>query len=299
MQTMKEAENKTWLESTIKGFIQDLSNNNLASDKMESEWSTRPGWAEPLVGFANGADQIFESYKEHVGEFHWTPAEIFAQEYPDVSVTASDLTVISWILPQTPLTKGEHRLSKKIPCENWIRSRIFGEKTNEALRRNMVEILNQAGYPALAPVLTPEWKIKRSEHFWLASKWSERHAAYAAGLGTFGLCDGLITPVGKAMRTGSVIARIDIAPSERPYTDHRAYCLFFSENACGDCIKRCPAGALTKKGLHHKEKCNNYIQDVVAEHTKENFGFPGRGGCGLCQTGVPCESKIPELADLG
>ena len=161
------------------------------------------------------------------------------------------------------------------------------------LSPSLTSTLTQAGYPALAPVLTRDWKVKNSKPFWMASKWSERHAAYAAGLGTFGLCDGLITPVGKAIRAGSVVAKIDIPPTGRPYSDHRAYCLFFSKNACGECIKRCPAGALSKKGLHNKEKCNNHIQDIVAVHTKENFGFPGRGGCGLCQTGVPCESKIP------
>ena len=46
--------------------------------------------------------------------------------------------------------------------------------------------------------------MKMSEKYGMASCWSERHAAFVSGLGTFGLCDGLITPVGKAMRCGSV-----------------------------------------------------------------------------------------------
>jgi epoxyqueuosine reductase len=50
--------------------------------------------------------------------------------------------------------------------------------------------------------------------------------AYAAGLGTFGLCDGLITACGKAMRTGSVAARLEIDALSRPYDDHQAYCPF-------------------------------------------------------------------------
>ena len=103
--------------------------------------------------------------------------------------------------------------------------------------------------------------------------------------------------MGKAIRTGSVIAKIQILPSLRPYKDHRSYCLFYSENACGKCITRCPAGALSKKG-HDKQKCNNYMQNIVAKYVKDNFRFPGRGGCGLCQTGVPCESQIPSLEDL-
>lgn len=39
-------------------------------------------------------------------------------------------------------------------------------------------------------------------------------------------------------------------------------------------------------------------QNIVANYVKDNHRFPGRGGCGLCQTGVPCESKIPTLKDL-
>jgi epoxyqueuosine reductase QueG len=48
----------------------------------------------------------------------------------------------------------------------------------------------------------PEWSRRPSEKYVFSSNWSERHAAYTAGLGTFGLCDGLITPLGKAMRVG-------------------------------------------------------------------------------------------------
>ena len=70
-------------------------------------------------------------------------------------------------------------------------------------------------------------EIRRGYVF--ASLLSERHAAYAAGLGTFGLCDGLITPKGKAMRCGSVVARIQIAATPRPYEDHHAYCLFYAK----------------------------------------------------------------------
>jgi len=45
-----------------------------------------------------------------------------------------------------------------------------------------------------------------------ASSWSERHAAYAAGLGTFSLNDALITPKGIAHRLGSADYRSYPAP---------------------------------------------------------------------------------------
>jgi epoxyqueuosine reductase QueG len=136
----------------------------------------------------------------------------------------------------------------------------------------------------------PAWRVEDSPEFVWASTWSERHAAYAAGLGTFGLCDGLITPKGKAMRAGSVVAKIDIAATERPYTDHHAYCLFYANGTCGLCIDRCPVGALSEKG-HDKVKCKAHL-DRTRPYVKETYGFEGYG-CGLCQVDVPCGSGIP------
>ena len=126
------------------------------------------------------------------------------------------------------------------------------------------------------------------------SPWSERHAAHASGLGTFGLCDGLITPVGKAIRCGSVVARISVEPTPRPYTDHRAYCLFFSRGKCRKCIQRCPVGAVSESG-HDKARCYAFLMENTRTYVKEHYGFEGYG-CGFCQSGVPCESGIPGLA---
>ncbi|MBW2061402.1 MAG: epoxyqueuosine reductase [Deltaproteobacteria bacterium] len=278
-----------WLEKVIKDFINHSPENSLQNDINEKAWD------EPLVGFSNGADQIYQDYKQHVGEFHWTPEEVFAEVFPELKFSPDELTIVSWVLPQTSATRADHRKETKYPSERWARSRIFGEKTNEKLRQHVATTLKKAGYEALAPTLTPGWKTLPSERFFLASKWSERHAAFAAGLGTFGLCDGLITPRGKAMRAGSVIARLEVNPSPRPYTDHHAYCLFFPEGLCGRCISRCPVGALSEAG-HDKKKCLSYLRDT-AEYVQTQFHFKGYG-CGLCQTGVPCESKIPTLDDL-
>jgi epoxyqueuosine reductase QueG len=158
-----------------------------------------------------------------------------------------------------------------------------------------VHVLEENGYKAVAPSLLPEWSMKLSDEYVFASTWSERHAAYASGLGTFGLCDGLITPMGKAMRTGSVVARIEITPTTRPYGFHREYCLFFTKGTCGKCIARCPVGALSEKG-HDKAKCRAHVRPATEEYVKAHYGFDGYG-CGLCQTGVPCESKIPAKDD--
>lgn len=248
--------------------------------------TNEPAFGRPLVGFANGNDSLWEEFKRYIGPFHWTPAEIFTEMFPSVKATPDELTIVSWILPQTKQTKSDHRKENIYPSERWARARRYGEEFNVKLRRHLVEALMNSGYDALAPQLSPLWKMQMSEQYGFASTWSERHAAYMAGLGTFGLSDGLITPLGKAMRCGSVIARIHVPASPRPYQDHHAYCLFFAKGTCGKCIDRCPVGAITKEG-HNKEKCKTKGDDV-----SDRYGFESRC-CGLCQVGVPCESRIP------
>ena len=47
------------------------------------------------------------------------------------------------------------------------------------------------------------------------SNWSERHIAYAAGLGTFSLSDGFITERGIAHRCGSAVVGLELPASPR------------------------------------------------------------------------------------
>ena len=249
-----------------------------------------PAWDSSLVGFASGTDQIWQQYKEYVGAFHWTPWEVFNQHHPLENVSADQLTVISWVLPQRKSVRKTNLKDQTYPSEEWARIRVHGENFNVALRNHLVKCLEKAGHPAIAPMLVPNWTIVNSQRFSYASSWSERHAAHASGLGTFGLCDGLITARGKAMRTGSIVAKVSIQATPRPYADHQAYCLFYADGSCGKCIDRCPAGAITKEG-HDKEKCRQHL-GKSREYVKKTYQFEGYG-CGLCQVGVPCEAGIP------
>jgi len=278
-----------WIEETIKCFINQSPENSLGNKGNEK------AWADPLIGFSNGNDPLYQFYKQDIGSFFLTPLEMFAKTFPKLEITPNQLTVISWILPQTERTRSDNRKRADYTSERWARARIYGEEVNRELRKYVVTTLQGSGFKAVAPMLSPFWKREKSERYGFASTWSERHAAYAAGLGTFGLCDGLITPLGKAMRCGSVIADIKIVPTKRPYDDHHAYCLFFSKRTCGKCIQRCPVGAITEKG-HDKIKCSNYLQ-TTRDYVRSHYNFEGYG-CGLCQTGVPCESEIPTQESL-
>ena len=273
-----------WIKDLILDFITTSPLNTMRNETGE------PAWDDALVGFASGADPIWQQYKEYVGAFHWTPWEVFNQHCSGESASAEDLTVVSWVLPQREAVRMANRRTRKYPAEEWARIRVYGEEFNVALRRHVAASLEKMGHAAVAPMLVSNWTIVNSERFSYASSWSERHAAHAAGLGTFGLCDGLITAKGKAMRVGSVVSRIFIEPTPRPYADHRAYCLFFADGTCGKCIDRCPVRAITEAG-HDKQKCRRHLA-FSREYVKKSYKFEGYG-CGLCQVGVPCEAGIP------
>ncbi|MCK4792122.1 MAG: epoxyqueuosine reductase [Desulfobacteraceae bacterium] len=280
-----------WVETIIRDFINTSPENTLKNEENER------AWLDPLVGFSRGDDPLYDDFKVMIGDFYWTPLEIFTMTFSESIVGPDQLTIISWILPQTELTKVDNGRETTYPAERWVRARIFGEEVNEKLRAHVVEVLLRAGVAAVAPMRSPHWKRETSKRYGFASTWSERHAAYVSGLGTFGLCDGLITPRGKAVRCGSVVANIKIPPTNRPYENHQEYCIFFTQGICGKCINRCPAGAITEEG-HDKTKCSTYIRGEVAEHVRSHYGFREPRGCGLCQTAVPCESKIPTKQDV-
>ncbi|HIJ82363.1 MAG TPA: epoxyqueuosine reductase, partial [Desulfuromonadales bacterium] len=121
--------------------------------------------------------------------------------------------------------------------------------------------------------------------------WSERHAAYTAGLGTFSLSDGLITPAGIAHRCGSVITDVWLPPTPRTAGSHHSNCLYHRNGSCGACIARCPVGAISSEG-HDKNICRELVYDTAPSKLSEKYGTP-QTGCGLCQTNVPCENSIP------
>ena len=281
--TQPNDELESWAIAVIRDFCEGPGNT------LQNEANER-AWGEPLVGFSRGDDPLYRAYKEHVGPYHWTPWEIFTETFPGTEVEAGELTVISWVLPQTSETKADNRKEREYPAGRWARSRIYGEAFNESLRKRVVEALKGRGYESVAPSLSPQWEEKGSQRYVYSSTWSERHAAYASGLGTFGLCDGIITPRGKAVRVGSVVSHIQVTPTPRPYVSHQAYCLFLAQGTCGECIARCPVGAITEAG-HDKRKCRGHLSRTE-RYVSATYGFEGYG-CGLCQTGVPCESRVP------
>jgi len=252
----------------------------------------------PLVGFADGDDPLFAEFKKVVYPEHLTPREALAHHFTEqLKLLVPDLpsvSVISFVLPMNRETMRSNALETKGPSLRWNLTRWKGQDFANELSRHLVALLEGTGYHAVAPELAPFYRIVRTETGF-ASNWSQRHAAYAAGLGTFSLNEAFITRKGIAHRIASVVTDLKLEPSPRLYSHYLANCRFYARGTCGKCILRCPAGALSEKG-HDKLKCWIMLSETQKPWLEgaHGPGYIGRyAGCGLCQTGVPCEHRIP------
>ncbi len=274
-----------WVRDLIVRFCRESGENTLRLNHAEEAFQ------QPIVGFSSGDDPLYAFFQQDIGSFYWHPADVISMAYPDAIVQPYNVSIISYILPQTHKTRSEQRKEKEYPSKRWAHARKYGEQFNNHIRQYLVKALIKEGFPAVAPVLLPGWKQAESPLYGYASTWSERHTAYVSGLGTFGVSDGLITPLGKAIRAGSVVALMKLPPTRRIYSTHREFCLHHHSGKCLKCAQRCPAGAITEAG-HNKVKCKQYIRKITAPRVEASLGFRVNA-CGLCQVGVPCESAIP------
>ena len=281
-----------FVERVIKDFVRDSQPSVL------EEGRGGPFFDEPLVGFADGDDPLFQEYKKVIGPLHLAPREALDLylESKGAAGNSARISVISFIMPIAKGTRLKQREETRVGCLEWNRTRWKGQEFVLALSRHVVSELESVGCRAVAPEAESFHKVDLKAY---TSNWSHRHMAYAAGLGTFGLTDGFLSPVGMAMRCGSIVTDAVIKPTPRKWSDPHGACLFYQNEECGRCISRCPAGAITAKG-HDKQKCSDYLgygREIVKQLGRE--GYIGHyAGCGLCQTKVPCEAGIPSDASL-
>jgi epoxyqueuosine reductase QueG len=233
----------------------------------------------PLIGVASSDDAIFEEYRNEgvIGRHFITPRGWL----PDA------LSVVSIFFPFTQNVCASNAAVSKWPSGEWLHGRIEGQAFIDKTLRELRDEITGAGYPSLAPVLEsrfvsvtkPGKKILPGRSF--TSVWSERHAAYACGLGTFGLSKGLITKKGVAGRFGSVVTALKLTPTLREYNGAYEYCTM-----CGACARKCPAHAITVEGGKSHPICSEFVNET-------NEKFAPRYGCGKCQAGVPCQGQPP------
>lgn len=115
---------------------------------------------------------------------------------------------------------------------------------DEFVRANDYKICHYLEDEFKAKVVSVPTAFPKSE----PSEVSLRHAAYAAGLGTFGRHNLIIHPrFGTRVTFSAIITDLDIESDEK-VTDNPC-------NNCNICVKNCPAKALDEKGKTDIMKC--------------------------------------------
>ncbi len=268
----------------IKGILDSLILESDAN-RIPEELALRPSLAgmkifsKSLVGCTAAADPIFEALKSDFkayGDMLRLPCDWLPQAK----------SVISFFLSYTDEIRICDRPDSPYPADEWLHARIEGQSFMLKASEKIIAELEKEGYKAIIPSTSADFAISRDDARaaaggpLFAANWSERHAAYAAGLGTFGLAKHLITEIGVCGRFGSIITDAPLETTPRAYSAPYEYCSF-----CGACALRCPSSAIGKR-----EKDNAPCSDFI-NRTKELF--PPRYGCGKCQIGMPCENGIP------
>ncbi len=250
-------------------------------DALSRQFAEMRFFEKPLFAIASADDPLFASFKQAsvIGAHFTLPCEWL----PGAQ------SVISFFFPFTDRIKKANRADPLWPAAEWLLGRFEGQSCINEFCVSVRSMLHDAGYHCVIPSLDERFfartsraaQVERNDPPPFTSNWSERHAAFVCGLGTFGLSRGIITRRGMAGRLGSVITDLAIEPDTRTYSGIYEYC-----SNCGACVKRCPVGAITREHGKAHVPCSDFL-----DRTREKYN--PKYGCGKCQTGVPCESGIP------
>ncbi len=266
-------------------------------------------FSDPIIGVVKGDDPIIQKFKEVVSSDHLSPLELWSFEVQNM-LKASDLCVISIIFPYVDKIRKESKniteLSRvTLPAEIYSVGRNYANAFKQETCRQVIKFFQEKGYSAVSGMLSEAFNIMTKGGFY--STWSERHYAFAAGLGTFSLSDALITEVGCNVRFASVVTDAPLTVTPRKSDDPFANCLFYAKGTCRKCEERCPAKAIDQNG-HDKNKCWAYgqkisrkmnlrIGSILKPHRRHIDGEWKEQkppvGCAFCQFNVPCMDKNP------
>lgn len=308
-------------------FLKNLFDSS-ELNRLPAEYGGHRIFKEPTIGVSAGNDPIFAKFKEFVTPTHLTPAEMWSKSasskrgsqddlpigrprpdagtWTNLSELSAKIKVLSIVFPYTEsILEDGSKSSKRTPltglalnCAHVFHTEVY-EKTAQFFIEN--------GYRIMAPQKSRFHSVLlklSSPH--LVSVWSERHYAFAAGLGTFGLAEHLITEHGCNIRLASFITDAPLEITPRVNDDPFANCLHFARGGCAKCAARCPGRALTKDS-HNKVLCELTRQRVSASIRGELAPFlkPVKRlfmyiavkdypiGCGICQYNVPCMDRNP------
>lgn len=230
-------------------------------------------WGEPLVRAVSSDRKEILALKETVSPRHLSPLEIL----PDAK------GIVCFFVP-FDVKVSESNIGGRYASAEWARAYILTNELIAEISDGIERFLNARGFRA--------GKIPATHNFdaeTLLSDWSHRHVAAAAGLGTFGINNMLITDRGCCGRLGSVVTNCEFEYGDEGAMAER--CLFKRDGSCGACLKKCFTGAYADNG-YDRHRCYAVCLENAAHHA--DIGYADV--CGKCLVGLPCSAKDPSKA---
>ncbi|SDM29295.1 epoxyqueuosine reductase [Halarsenatibacter silvermanii] len=253
-------------QNSLKGKLFTVIEEETENYARRSEVSTQ--WRQPLMAAASAQDDYFPRLKEVVIEDHMLPRDLLAGAE----------TVICYFLPFAAEIPASN-IGGDLPSRAWAQAcsetnSLIGH-LNEKLKQEIEARGGRANFAAATG------NFYRAE---LVSSWSHKHAAFIAGLGTFGRHHMLITESGCAGRIGSLVTDLKMKVDSRPESE---FCLDRAGKECRECVENCEFSALTAEGLN-KEACYQ-----VLKNNADYFNSDELKSCGKCAVNLPCTLTSP------
>lgn len=222
-------------------------------------------WREPIVGFADANSNYIKNLPNIILTSHRLPSDYLE----DAKI------IVSYFLPFKK-DIGQSNKEDGIPSVLWGEAYIVTNEMATKINEHLINVLEKMGYKAADPGKAAEYNP-----IVLKSEWSQRHIAYQAGIGTFGINNMLISDKGSCGRYFSIITNLDIKPDE-PLKEEK--CKYKIDKSCGVCIQKCKIGALTY---------NSFDRVKCSKNCDKNGEIIGIGVCGKCDVALPCSYKNP------
>jgi epoxyqueuosine reductase QueG len=247
---------------------------NEAISTFEAENGIRNLWEPPLLASLNADHPLIPVLKQAVSPDHLLPGDLLpgAKSVVIFFIPLTDRIVLS-------------NLEGEAASDEWALSYVLTNSLLGFIGDEVERTLTGIGFQAA--------KIKATHNFdkeTLMSRWSHRHLAWIAGLGTFGLNNMLITVKGCCGRFGSLVTDADCGILGIPMASgpQKERCLNKIDGSCGLCRKKCPAGAYGEDGKFDRHKC--YKACLKNAELHKSIGMADV--CGKCLVGLPCSKNM-------
>ena len=265
MQRIENSSNESvaWLRDLIAEFVVDWKQSQGTSDY----------WKSPLVAAASAQDPMLGELKSAVDPWHAMPDEILQ----------GARSIIVFFLPFQPWLDEQNDAHGILAAPSWAESYIATNRLIGAINEHLRARIKDRGHQAAVTPATHNFDEEK-----LVSRWSHKHLAYFAGLGTFGHNHLLITSSGCCGRLGSLVTTMPLQPTKRPKTE---WCLQKAGHKCLACVVKCKYGALHKIRFN-RQVCYRQCLKNDAHYSR----LPLVDVCGKCACEVPCSHEIPKVA---